>query len=256
MNSYVARSFSLLNHRSEYVATDIDYCCTRSHHQRETMKKFLPLPMIAVASIFLASCSGSTEAEPSVAPSSSAVADLESPPALEAPMEFEAEPSELTVDSDLFAMAGMTAGKVNLGLEARPDQELLDALKKADPDANWTFVELTIDNREGSEDAFNHEIRAYDASGKEYGYVRPIELLDPLLEELGETEFPHELYEKLWEKYDTEAHPGAVKKFVMITGDEIPKELKRVTISFGGMVGEADAMTIEDAKSQGLPTDF
>lgn len=220
------------------------------------MKKFLALPAIAVASIFLASCSGSTEAEPTVAPGSSESVEFETPPALEAPMEFEAEPSELTVDSDLFAMVGMTAGKVNLGVHSKPDQELLGALKKADPDANWTFVELTIDNREGSEEAFNHEIRAYDASGQEYGYVRPIDLLDPLREELSETQFSHELYEKLWEKYDTEAHPGAVKKFVMITGDEIPEELKRVTISFGGMIGEADAMTIEDAKSQGLPTDF
>lgn len=171
-------------------------------------------------------------------------------------MEFEVEPSAITTDSELYAMAGMTAGKFNLGKAMAPDNDLLSALRKADPEADWKFVELTIDNREGTEDAFNHEIRAYDADGEEYGFVRPIELLDPLREELGDEVFPFEVYENLWEKYDQTAHPGAVEKFVMITGDSVPNELKRVTVSFGGMVGEADAMTVEDAESQGMPVDF
>lgn len=49
---------------------------------------------------------------------------------------------------------------------------------------------------------------------------------------------------------------GAVEKFVMITGDSIPNDLKRVTVSFGGMVGEVDAITVDDAESQGMSMDF
>lgn len=217
------------------------------------MKKFAPL--ILVAGLALAGCGSADTTPEAKSPLAETVAPSESV-ASDAPMEFEVEPSAITVDSNLYAMAGMTAGKFNLGKAVEPDEELLSALKKADPEADWQFIELTIDNREGSEEAFNHEIRAYDAAGQEYGFVRPIELLDPLREELGDTGFPFELYEKLWEKYDQTANPGAVQKFVMITGDSIPSELNRVTVSFGGMVGEADAITVEDAEAQGMPMDF
>lgn len=218
------------------------------------MKKFAPIAL--VTALVLTGCSSSPGPSSSPASGVAETVESETPAASDIPMEFEAEPAVLTVDSDLYAMSGMTAGKFNLGKPAEPDKELLSALKKVAPDADWKFIELTIDNREGSEDAFNHEIRAYDAAGEEYGFVRPIELLDPLREELGDEGFPFEVYEKLWEKYDQTAHPGAVEKFVMITGDSIPNDLKRVTVSFGGMVGEVDAITVDDAESQGMPMDF
>lgn len=221
------------------------------------MKKNIIAASVIALSLVLTACGGS--ADPVQSDASTVLETVESSDSApsEMPMEYEAEPGNLRITDDLYAITGVTAGKLNLSEKANGDPELIKWLEKADPEADWSFVTLTIDNRDGTENAFGHEIRAYDEAGKEYGFIRPLDLLDPLREEHGDSGFEFSIYERLWELYDEPfAKPGAVKEFVMVTGDKLPGELARVTVSFGGLVGESDAITIADAESQGMPMDF
>lgn len=232
------------------------------------MKKFLPLML--VAGLALAGCSSSAE------PSSGA---SETPtPAPSSPTAEATTAESPTVDpeaSDEYAFAtGMTFGKV--ARSGEPSKELkafLEASSEAqgeDYKDVLQFWTVKIDNREGFEDAFVNGLFGYDEAGKEYTFVRTLDLVEATQEALPDApenataesaEWKQhkelfDLYSAAFESEQYSAKPGAVKEFIVVTGDELPSEFAKMTIDLGGLVGEADVITLEDAESQGYPLDF
>lgn len=232
------------------------------------MKKFAPF--ILVAGLALAGCSSSTD-EPSSA--SETATPAPSSPSAEAP------PAESpTADADAseeYAFAtGMTFGKVSTSGKPGPELEaFLDHAAEVTGEAyedDLSFWSVTIDNREGTDAAFPNELRVYDQSGEEYLFARSIDFVEAVNEALPDApanasadsdewkayEERMDLYRAAFDAEDSVANPGAVKEFVVVSADDLPSELTKLTIDLGGMIGEADVITLEDAESQGYPLDF
>lgn len=183
--------------------------------------------------------------------------------------------SEPVVEPTEYAFAtGMTFGKVTT--TGKPGKEL-DAFLSAAAEtvgeeypAGFEYWTVKIDNRDGFEVAFPNELRVYDEAGNEYLFIRGIDLVEAAQEEMPDApenatgDSPewkeHErlfgLYESAFEAENYSANPGAVKEFTVVTGDDLPDDIARITIDLGGLTGEADVITLEDAQSQGYPLDF
>ncbi|MGC0270823.1 hypothetical protein ACPROK_14780 [Glutamicibacter soli] len=235
------------------------------------MKKLLIASSTLALSLALVSCSGGSEPAPATTPS-------EAPAASAAPVESSASTSaskpadESGVKEYAFA-TGMTFGKV--ATSGKPSPELDAFLDAAGEDAgdayedDFTFWTVTIDNREGHAEAFPYEFRAYDKDGSEYIFKRTLDLVEAVQEQLPDApdatedspewkayEKRFDLYEAAFESESVVANPGALKKFTVVTGDDLPEEFMRMSIDLGGLVGEAEVITLEDANSQGYPMDF
>ena len=228
------------------------------------MKKFAPFALLAIAGLALTACGAAdTQTEPMpVEASTSATPSL-------------VEPTKESSSPDEYAFAtGMTFGKVTTS--GKPSKELdayLEAVSKSvgeDMEDEMTFWTVKIDNREGLEVAFPNELRAYDSKGEEYLFVRTLDIVEAVNEKLPELSDKATLeseewkaHQKLNDKYiaafeseSLSANPGAVKEFTVATGDDLPDDFAKMTIDLGGLVGEADVITMNDAESQGYPLDF
>lgn len=234
------------------------------------MKKLAPL--ILIAGLALTGCGEANT------PENSQPVEI-TPPASASPATESAKPMPSETDSTMvepqYAFAtGMTFGK--LTTDGKPGSELKAFLEGAQESVGeeigdeFTYWTLKIDNREGTESAFPNQFRAYDDAGKEYLFVRTLDLVEGVNDQLPpapleaasdstewkEYEKMFDLYEAAFEAEDYSANPGAVKEFVIVSGDDLPSEFAKMTIDLGGLVGEADVITLEDAESQGYPLDF
>lgn len=235
------------------------------------MKKILPLPL--ALALLLAGCASSesaaiTDTAPSTSPA------IEVTPAVEPTQEQPTAKTTAPGASSKYAFAtGMTFGKVTTS--GTPDKELktfLDGVAEFTGEGykdEVTFWTVKIDNREGTDEAFPNELRAYDKDGGEYIFIRSLDLVEAVQEQLPDApdapaESPEwKSHEKLFDMYSAafeaesySAKPGAVKEFTIVTIDDLPDELAKLTINLGGLVGEADVITMDDASSQGYPLDF
>lgn len=182
------------------------------------------------------------------------------------------KPADAGVKEYAFA-TGMTFGKVTTSGKPSPELDaFLDAAGEDAGDAyedDFTFWTVTIDNREGHAEAFPYEFRAYDKDGSEYIFKRTLDLVEAVQQQLPDApdatedspewkayEKRFDLYEAAFESESVVANPGALKKFTVVTGDDLPEEFTRMSIDLGGLVGEAEVITMEDANSQGYPMDF
>lgn len=233
------------------------------------MKKLVPA--LAVAALALVGCSAADSApEPSAPVETTTVAAQST----EATAEAAETPTPSGIADEYAFATGMTFGKV--ATEGQPSNELDAYLRAAgeaigEPyDDSLTFWTVKVDNREGFEAAAPYQLRVYDTAGNEVLFVRPLDLVEAVEEEMPEApedataESPEwKAYEELFDLYKAAfeaenflANPGAVKEFTIVTGDDLPDEIVKMTIDLGGMVGEADVITVSDAEAQGYPLDF
>lgn len=228
------------------------------------------LAVLAIAGLALTAC-GAADAQTEPMPVEASASATPSLTATPEPV----EPTKESFSPDEYAFAtGMTFGKVTTS--GKPSKELdtyLEAVSKSvgeDIEGEMTFWTVKIDNREGLEKAFPNELRAYDSKGKEYLFVRMLDIVEAVNEQLPELSEKatlesdewkdhkklHDLYIAASESETSSANPGAVKEFTVVSGDELPDEFSKMTIDLGGLVGEADVITMDDAESQGYPLDF
>lgn len=235
------------------------------------MKKILPLP-IALA-LLLAGCASS---EPSTiadtAPATSPAAEVT--PAVEPTQEQPTASTTAPGAASEYAFAtGMTFGKVTTsGTPGKELKTFLDGVAESTGEGykdEVTFWTVKIDNREGTDEAFPNELRAYDKDGGEHIFIRSLDLVEAVQEQLldapdAPADSPEwKSYEKMFDMYSAafeaesyKAKPGAVKEFTILTIDDLPDEIAKMTIDLGGLVGEAEVITLVDAESQGYPLDF
>lgn len=234
------------------------------------MKKFSPLAVLAIAGLALTAC-GATDAQTEPMPVEASTSATPSLTATPEPV----DPSKDSPSPDEYAFAtGMTFGKVTTS--GKPSKELdtyLEAVSKSVGESmedEMTFWTVKIDNREGLEAAFPNELRAYDSKGEEYLFARTLDIVEAVNESLPELSDKatleseewkdhkklHDMYITASESETSSANPGAVKEFTVVSGDELPDEFSKMTIDLGGLVGEADVITMDDAESQGYPMDF
>lgn len=233
-------------------------------------KTYAVLSTLALSSVALVGCSVTAEEPAPTAVSESSAPATVKPEATEKP----AAESNGTDEPEFAFATGMTFGKVTRSGE--PSKELkafLEASSEAqgeDYEDVLQFWTVKIDNREGFEDAFVNGLFGYDEAGKEYTFIRTLDLVEATHEALPDApenataesaEWKQhkelfELYSAAFESEQYSAKPGAVKEFTVVTGDELPSEFAKMTIDLGGLVGEADVITLEDAESQGYALDF
>lgn len=224
------------------------------------MKKSLTLFAAALV-LTLTACGGQPAAQPTPADEPIATASTkEQPPASSEPTEsLEGDPMEYEAGSltgtDYAFAVGMVIGKFSIPGSA--DKDLLEVMKRYDDDiSSLTFVNVTMDNRQGDEEAHAAEIRAYDAAGKEYLFLSASTIVDAMYAE-DKTKMDYDTeYMELFDRYTDSAKPGEVDEFLMVTGDKLPDEFARITVNAGGLIGEVDAVTLEEGKAQGMPLDF
>lgn len=216
------------------------------------MKKTLA-PLTVALALILTACGGQPSAQPaptetSAAASSSLTASNEPG----APMEY--EPGALTGTDFAFAV-GMVFGKFSIPGTA--DKDFLEVMKRYDEDtSNLTFINVAMDNRHGDQEAHAAEVRVYDKAGKEYLFKPAIDFLEAMFEK-DQTKMDYDKeYMKFFDRYTDSAKPGEVDEFLMISGDKLPESFERITVNAGGLVGETDAVTLEEGNAQGMPLDF
>ena len=231
------------------------------------MKKIPPLAL--ALTLLLAGCASSEPSTTDAAPATSSATEVA--PTNEPTQEQPAVETTATGTTSEYAFAtGMTFGKV--ATSGAPGKELktfLDGVAEFTGEGykdEVTFWTVKIDNREGFEAAFPNEFRAYDKDGGEYLFIRGLDLVEAVQEQLPDApaESPEwKSHEKLFDMYSAafeaesySAKPGAVKEFTIVTIDDLPDEIEKMTIDLGGLVGEAEVITLVDAKSQGYPLDF
>jgi len=221
------------------------------------MKKFVFLPV--AAALALAGCSSTPEAEPTASPTIAEAVETTAPAtSATSSTAGESESQQPADDSSGYAFAtGMTFGKFTL--PGKPDDGFLKIMKRyddADELGDVSFVNIKIDNRQADEKAWVTEVRVYDEAGSEYLYVSPVDLLDAMFEkDQSKMDYESE-YMKYFDKYNTQVSQGAVGTETLISLDPLPKDIARVIVNTGGFAGDIEAVTIEDAKSQGYPLDF
>lgn len=236
------------------------------------MKKILPLSL--VAALLLTGCASS---DPKVAEESATPSTATSEAATSVEPSQEQPAAETTASSEATAYAfatGMTFGKVSTdGEPGKEFEAFLDGVEESvgeEVGDQFTYWTVKIDNREGTDDAKPNQLRMYDAAGTEYLFVDALNIVEAVFEQIPEApedatgdspewrerEKLFKLYEKAFDAENQLAHPGAVKEFVVVTGDKLPDEISKMAIDLGGLIGEADVITMEDAESQGYPLDF
>lgn len=233
-----------------------------SNRKNQIMKHSLGILALGLALTLSACGSPAPDAAPAApeqsvaqpsAPSASASVDpvaKAAGEALGAPMEY--EEGALTGTEFAFAINN-TFGKFTL--PGKPDPELAPLIAKLDG-AVATFVTVTVDNREGFDEAFINSIRGYDAAGEEYVFERAIDVVGILHDELTDSQMSYDKYSELFDKHDGSAARGQVKEFLMVSGDELPESFKRIAVDAGGLVGEVDAVTLAEGVAQGMPLEF
>ena len=225
------------------------------------MKKVLsalPVAGLTALALTLSSCASASDPASAPAPSDSP-ASPSSPEAIETALP---EPSSSSTDApsqgqpNSWAFASVaTIGKFEI--PGSTDEGFLDLMKRYDDDVSKVqFINVKVDNREADEEVWVREVRGYDASGKEYMFVDPVEFLDAMFEEDSTKMDYDDEYMKYFDQFQDTASPGEVHEFELITMDELPKEgFSRVIVDTGNL-NEVEAVTMEEAKSQGYPLDF
>lgn len=220
-------------------------------------KTLLAVPLLSAALLLVACGASNSGNEGSTAPSTgSTPSSTESSPAT-ASTSTATETSEVTeqAQGDYAFAIGNTIGKFTI--PGQPDKGFMEIMKRYDDDVSmFTSVNVKVDNRQSDVEAGIIEIRGYDAAGKEYLFLDPVDILDAMFQEdQSKMDYDKE-YMKYFDEFTDSASPGEVDEFLLMSGDKLPDEFAKIIVNAGGMVGEVEAVTMEEAKAQGIPLDF
>lgn len=149
---------------------------------------------------------------------------------------------------------GMTFGKFTV--PGKPDTGFLKLMERYGEVENASFVNVKIDNREGQDKAWVMNVRVYDAAGTEYLFVDPRDLLDKMFDEdQSKMDYDTE-YMKYFDKFGDTVSKGEIDTMTLISLDKLPSEISRVIVDTGAFAGDVEAVTIDEAATQGYPLDF
>ncbi len=207
------------------------------------MKKINALIVATTAALFLAGCSISdTSTDPSNVASETTTA-TESSPATSAP----ANNAEDDPDNGLFPVDGKyeftyfegATGEFTFEGEADPEIESLRKAVNAEP---VHYMNVKVDNRQGSDHAPVYQVVGYDTAGKKYVYTGINQILDEWQEEVSDDDPGlSNRFSEEYNKYLDSVDRSEVGFQLLAFKGELPEGFTRVEVQPSGMGAGVDA---------------